>query len=658
MRSICLVIAIAVPTVGLVGCGGHEFPEFRRPPDDEEPPTPKAQATPAKAAKSPPDSATAAKQASDKTPAPAKEPATEVLAKKASAKEAVAKELIPLGLGKASRPVRASRPPDDSLAPRPAAIRKLRSLAKALEAYRTQHDRYPDQSAGRLSWRVALLPFLGQEELFQKFRHNEPWDSPHNRPLLKEIPEVFQSPERRDERTNFLLITGPGTAHAGKEGLSEKACPDGLHNTVLLAEVADHLAKPWTQPEDYVFKRADVQHDLFSLRQDCCFVVLGGGLEVRRLPANVADGDLLALLSPAGREGRSSLEVTANANAEIDAALVAELERNPPRRFAEAPAAPKDARLPVPDEKALAAAVATAKELYRSGYESAKKRGDKRAFAKHLLAQADKVATDPVGMYVLLGDARDIAASAGDIETALAAATKLGATFRADSVPMKLKVLEQAAPALDSLAEAGTLFSKSMELETELLARDDFDAAKRALALAMNAARRSGRRDVVDQVTARTEELEELRRAFDRVTGAFLTVIRSRDDPAASAIVGRYVCLVKHDWAAGLPLLSRGDDERLRELAVADLRQPTSADGQVALADRWWEWSEKLSPTHQPNSVERRSARGRAAHWYKQALPALPASLASERAKQRIAEAEKNPKLTGSSAKAANASSR
>jgi hypothetical protein len=103
---------------------------------------------------------------------------------------------------------------------------------------------------------------------------------------------------------------------------------------------------------------------------------------------------------------------------------------------------------------------------------------------------------------------------------------------------------------------------------------------------------------------------------------------------------------VKQNWPRGLPLLSRGDDEPLRDLAAAELKNPTAAEEQAALADRWWDWSEK------GGLLERRAARRRAVHWYKQALPTLPASLASGRAKQRVAEVEKEeqPAKPGSSA--------
>ena len=42
---------------------------------------------------------------------------------------------------------------------------------------------------GRLSWRVEVLKYWGTEELslYKKFHLDEPWDSPHNKPLIAEI---------------------------------------------------------------------------------------------------------------------------------------------------------------------------------------------------------------------------------------------------------------------------------------------------------------------------------------------------------------------------------------------------------------------------------------------------------------------------------------
>src|SRR5262249_51023615 len=77
--------------------------------------------------------------------------------------------------------------PAGPLDPRAVAIERLLRLSQALEASRDEGGPYPDQMQGKLSWRVALLPHLGQVALFQKFHLNESWDSAHNIALVNEI---------------------------------------------------------------------------------------------------------------------------------------------------------------------------------------------------------------------------------------------------------------------------------------------------------------------------------------------------------------------------------------------------------------------------------------------------------------------------------------
>ncbi len=44
------------------------------------------------------------------------------------------------------------------------------------------------------SWRVAILPYLDQQELYKQYNLNEPWDSPHNKKLLKKSPPSIGTP--------------------------------------------------------------------------------------------------------------------------------------------------------------------------------------------------------------------------------------------------------------------------------------------------------------------------------------------------------------------------------------------------------------------------------------------------------------------------------
>ncbi|MCA9060907.1 MAG: DUF1559 domain-containing protein, partial [Planctomycetaceae bacterium] len=70
-------------------------------------------------------------------------------------------------------------------------------------------------SSGRplLSWRVHLLPFMGQEQLYRQFRADEPWDSEHNLRMLEKMPTVYGTAEDGlpTGYTVIQAVTGVGT---------------------------------------------------------------------------------------------------------------------------------------------------------------------------------------------------------------------------------------------------------------------------------------------------------------------------------------------------------------------------------------------------------------------------------------------------------------
>ncbi len=131
-------------------------------------------------------------------------------------------------------------------------------IARALGAYHTKHGRYPDAALtdgdGKplLSWRVALLPFLGHEKLHARFKLNEPWNSTHNAKLLDEIPWPYSDGHSRRFRhrpvTHVHLPVGPGTLFEGGTGRRKADATDGADQTVLLLTL--DRAVPWTQPTD------------------------------------------------------------------------------------------------------------------------------------------------------------------------------------------------------------------------------------------------------------------------------------------------------------------------------------------------------------------------------------------------------------------------
>jgi hypothetical protein len=108
----------------------------------------------------------------------------------------------------------------------------------------------------KLSWRVELLPYLEQDNLYRQLRHDEPWDSPHNKALLTAMPKVFQHPLHPDENakglTYYRVFVGEHTPFPpGKVTRIPASFPDGTSNTILIVEAADPV--PWTKPDELVY---------------------------------------------------------------------------------------------------------------------------------------------------------------------------------------------------------------------------------------------------------------------------------------------------------------------------------------------------------------------------------------------------------------------
>jgi len=146
---------------------------------------------------------------------------------------------------------------------------RLKQLARALNEYHEEHGHFPAPAlAGRdgtplLSWRVAILPYLGYRPLYERFHLDEPWDSPHNVALLEEMPAEFACPAgpgRRAAKTGYLVIVGPvndygsiNTPFDPTRGVDFREITDGTSNTILVIESDSPV--PWTKPDDLHWAR-------------------------------------------------------------------------------------------------------------------------------------------------------------------------------------------------------------------------------------------------------------------------------------------------------------------------------------------------------------------------------------------------------------------
>ena len=118
------------------------------------------------------------------------------------------------------------------------------------------------------SWRVLLLPFMDGQALYDQYRFDEPWDSPHNLALVKDVPvgenrrfPIFHCPEDSDSDkwdTSYVMVVGPQTLSNGPT--STNAVPDGTSNTIMIVEMSDSGIH-WMEPRDLKFDEMSFKID-------------------------------------------------------------------------------------------------------------------------------------------------------------------------------------------------------------------------------------------------------------------------------------------------------------------------------------------------------------------------------------------------------------
>lgn len=140
----------------------------------------------------------------------------------------------------------------------------LKQIALAMHNYHDTYGRFPPQATydknGKpmLSWRVMILPFIEQKNLYNRFHLDEPRDSEHNKKLLTIMPKTYRSPQDQESNKEYTTyyqgFVGKGTFFEGKQGIRIADITDGTSNTIMIVEASK--AVPWTKPEDLPYDPA------------------------------------------------------------------------------------------------------------------------------------------------------------------------------------------------------------------------------------------------------------------------------------------------------------------------------------------------------------------------------------------------------------------
>ncbi len=194
---------------------------------------------------------------------------------------------------------------------------QLKSVATAMHNYADSNDgRLPSANAGRydrpptsreppVSWRVKILPYLGEDNLYRRYKLDEPWDSPDNSRLIESMPRVYRhvsAPRTPVGYTHFRVFVTPSGSreppHAvfvsGQPGPSLNSIPDGTSNTILVVEAAE--AVPWTKPDELEYDRDKPLPKLGGVFREGFHTAMADG-SVRFLPYDLEESDIRNLIT-------------------------------------------------------------------------------------------------------------------------------------------------------------------------------------------------------------------------------------------------------------------------------------------------------------------------------------------------------------------------
>ncbi len=190
-------------------------------------------------------------------------------------------------------------------------VNNLKQIGLAMHNHHAANETFPTaaildkEGKPLLSWRVAILPYLDQQTLYEKFKLDEPWDSPNNKELIKLMPAVYACPSRgsTDEAglTTYRIFSSPGALFDATQPAPTLAdVTDGTSNTLMVVEAGETV--PWTKPEGLTSGQPGVPLSGAGSRHPGGFNALFADGSVHFLKATVNLQVFEALISRAGGE--------------------------------------------------------------------------------------------------------------------------------------------------------------------------------------------------------------------------------------------------------------------------------------------------------------------------------------------------------------------
>lgn len=136
--------------------------------------------------------------------------------------------------------------------------RNLTAIGQAVRQYATRYGAYPpaytvDAEGRRLhSWRTLLLPYLGQEALYNQIDLSRPWHAAVHDRIRATVVPAYHCPslERGSTRTGYLAVVTDESLLGAGRSVAVDAVARPLDGLLICVEVRATRAVHWMSPFD------------------------------------------------------------------------------------------------------------------------------------------------------------------------------------------------------------------------------------------------------------------------------------------------------------------------------------------------------------------------------------------------------------------------
>lgn len=110
------------------------------------------------------------------------------------------------------------------------------------------------------SWRVQMLPYIEEGQLYERYDRTQSWNATTNMALGKKIVSTYRCPSNPNDSitdTDILSVVGPNCVFRDKGSTKSADITDGASNTIMFVESADSGIH-WMEPRDLKFEDARI----------------------------------------------------------------------------------------------------------------------------------------------------------------------------------------------------------------------------------------------------------------------------------------------------------------------------------------------------------------------------------------------------------------